>query len=81
VICPSCTSPHVGICDSRPIEGGATIRRRRVCTACGVRWTTYERQASEDGAAELTRLRALLVAALGIVRRVQRARPDSILEL
>lgn len=29
--------------DSRPADGGASIRRRRECTSCGRRFTTYER--------------------------------------
>lgn len=29
--------------DSRPAEGGAAVRRRRECTRCGNRFTTYER--------------------------------------
>lgn len=29
--------------DSRPVEEGAAIRRRRECTACGHRITTFER--------------------------------------
>ena len=29
--------------DSRPAEDGAAVRRRRECTRCGVRFTTYER--------------------------------------
>ena len=28
--------------DSRPIDDGASIRRRRECPACGKRFTTYE---------------------------------------
>jgi transcriptional repressor NrdR len=29
--------------DSRDLDDAATIRRRRECSACGVRFTTYER--------------------------------------
>ncbi|OYR08974.1 transcriptional regulator NrdR [Brucella grignonensis] len=29
--------------DSRPAEDGAVIRRRRVCSVCGGRFTTFER--------------------------------------
>ena len=29
--------------DSRPTEDGSAIRRRRVCTECGGRFTTFER--------------------------------------
>jgi len=31
------------VLDSRQTEEGASIRRRRECTACGKRFTTYER--------------------------------------
>lgn len=30
--------------DSRPAEGGVTIRRRRSCENCGQRFTTFERR-------------------------------------
>ncbi len=29
--------------DSRPTEDGSSIRRRRICSACGGRFTTFER--------------------------------------
>ena len=29
--------------DSRPTEDGTAIRRRRLCTTCGERFTTFER--------------------------------------
>jgi len=31
------------VIDSRDLEGGSTIRRRRECEACAYRFTTYER--------------------------------------
>ena len=30
------------VIDSRPIDGGNGVRRRRKCESCGRRWTTYE---------------------------------------
>ena len=30
--------------DSRPVEDGRSIRRRRECLSCGKRFTTYERE-------------------------------------
>lgn len=30
------------VMDSRPVEDGASIKRRRECAACGKRFTTYE---------------------------------------
>ncbi len=41
--CPFCASENTQVKDSRPAEGGATIRRRRECADCGGRFTTYER--------------------------------------
>jgi len=41
--CPSCGSLDTQVKDSRPTEDSAAIRRRRVCLACGFRFTTFER--------------------------------------
>ncbi len=41
--CPKCGEDRDRVVDSRPAEGGAEIRRRRECLACGYRYTTYER--------------------------------------
>lgn len=41
--CPFCASARTRVVDSRPIEGGSAIRRRRVCGGCQNRFTTYER--------------------------------------
>src|ERR671926_1530076 len=41
--CPYCGSPDTQVKDSRPIDDGSTIRRRRVCPDCGGRFTTFER--------------------------------------
>ena len=40
--CPYCQSEDTQVKDSRPTEDGA-IRRRRVCSDCGGRFTTFER--------------------------------------
>ncbi len=40
--CPVCNSADSRVLDSRPVEEGASIRRRRECPACGKRFTTYE---------------------------------------
>ena len=39
--CPNCGAPESRVTDSR--DTGEDIRRRRECSACGVRFTTYER--------------------------------------
>jgi transcriptional repressor NrdR len=41
--CPKCASLDTQVKDSRPTEGAAAIRRRRVCLACQFRFTTFER--------------------------------------
>jgi transcriptional repressor NrdR len=41
--CPWCRADDDRVVDSRPADGGGAIRRRRVCLACGRRFTTYER--------------------------------------
>ena len=41
--CPFCGNPDTQVKDSRPSEDNTSIRRRRVCTACGGRFTTFER--------------------------------------
>jgi transcriptional repressor NrdR len=41
--CPYCGNPDSQVKDSRPTEDGASIRRRRVCSGCGGRFTTFER--------------------------------------
>jgi transcriptional repressor NrdR len=40
--CPYCGEPS-HVLESRPAEGGAAVRRRRECQACGRRYTTFER--------------------------------------
>ena len=40
--CPKCGCQDDKVIDSRASREGATIRRRRECTACGHRFTTYE---------------------------------------
>lgn len=41
--CPFCGELNTQVKDSRPAEDHAAIRRRRVCTECGGRFTTFER--------------------------------------
>ena len=40
--CPNCGVPDTKVVDSRPFEDGVVIRRRRVCSACGNKFFTYE---------------------------------------
>ncbi|MEA1960972.1 MAG: transcriptional regulator NrdR [Bacillota bacterium] len=41
--CPYCLTEDSKVIDSRSCEDGASIRRRRECTGCKRRFTTYER--------------------------------------
>jgi transcriptional repressor NrdR len=41
--CPKCHTDDTKVIDSREVADGAAIRRRRSCTACSHRFTTYER--------------------------------------
>lgn len=41
--CPYCRSENTEVIDSRDTVNGESIRRRRECTSCGKRFTTYER--------------------------------------
>ena len=68
--CPSCEQP-TRVLESRRAEHGAALRRRRECTSCGHRFTTFERRArppltvrKRDGASQRfdpTKLRAALL--------------------
>jgi transcriptional repressor NrdR len=41
--CPFCAADDDRVVDSRLAEDGVAIRRRRECSACGQRYTTFER--------------------------------------
>lgn len=41
--CSNCNNKSSKVLDSRPIEEGRSIRRRRECEECGFRFTTFER--------------------------------------
>lgn len=41
--CPHCGHDDTQVRDSRPTEDNTAIRRRRYCTNCGERFTTFER--------------------------------------
>ena len=40
--CPACNSKDSRVLDSRHVEDGSSIKRRRECPICGKRFTTYE---------------------------------------
>lgn len=41
--CPYCGAPDTTVADTRVNEDGDIVRRRRRCTACDKRFSTYER--------------------------------------
>jgi len=41
--CPFCGEENTKVIDSRPADDDNSIRRRRHCTACNKRFTTYEK--------------------------------------
>ena len=58
--CPNCGFTDSKVIDSRPVEEGNSIRRRRECLACQKRFTTFETLESvqilvikKDGSREL----------------------------
>ena len=40
--CPVCGNPDSKVIDSRPVEEGNSIKRRRECPVCQKRFTTFE---------------------------------------
>ena len=43
MICPKCGEIDDKVIDTRPSDGGRSIRRRRECIGCGYRYSTIER--------------------------------------
>lgn len=41
--CPFCANDDTRVVDSRVVEDGAAVRRRRHCEVCGKRFSSYER--------------------------------------
>ena len=46
--CPKCGSTEDKVIDSREAKDGSSIRRRRECTQCAHRFTTYEHLEQEE---------------------------------
>lgn len=61
--CPKCGSNESDVKDTRPIDSGNQIRRRRQCRACGERFTTRETTVREPSL-EQQKTNALLRQAL-----------------
>ncbi len=65
--CPFCSYRDSRVVDSRSVEEGNSIRRRRECPSCGRRFTTYEKYeetplvvSKKDGRRELFDSKKLL---------------------
>lgn len=43
MLCPYCNANNDKVIDSRESDGSKVVRRRRECSGCGRRFTTYER--------------------------------------
>lgn len=69
--CPFCSYRDSRVVDSRAVEDGGSIRRRRECPQCGRRFTTYEKYeetplvvSKKDGRRELFDSKKLLAGLL-----------------
>ena len=69
--CPFCSYRDSRVVDSRSVEEGTSIRRRRECPQCGRRFTTYEKYeeaplvvSKKDGRRELFDAKKLLAGLL-----------------
>lgn len=69
--CPFCSFNDSRVVDSRGVEDGSSIRRRRECPSCGKRFTTYEKYeetplvvSKKDGRRELFDAKKLLAGLL-----------------
>ncbi len=69
--CPFCSYRDSRVVDSRAVEEGNSIRRRRECPQCGRRFTTYEKYeetplvvSKKDGRRELFDKKKLLAGLL-----------------
>lgn len=65
--CPFCSHRDSRVVDSRAVDDGNSIRRRRECPTCGKRFTTYEKYeetplvvSKKDGRRELFDAKKLL---------------------
>ncbi|MFN7181145.1 MAG: transcriptional regulator NrdR [Planctomycetota bacterium] len=46
--CPACGKRKDKVINTREVDEGNTIKRRRICFSCGFRFTTYERYEKEN---------------------------------
>lgn len=66
--CPGCLAPSTRVIDTRASADGFCVRRRRICTSCAHRFTTYEATEHPRKHAEIANIRTahldLLIAQL-----------------
>ena len=72
--CPFCSQEDTRVVDSRLVDEGSQVRRRRECIACSERFTSYEtvelslprvlKQDGSDAPFDITKLRAGMLRAL-----------------
>lgn len=58
--CPACSNPNTEVKDSRSVDNGALVRRRRICKKCNHRFSTIERVYHKE---------ILVVKRSGVVRK------------
>lgn len=46
--CPFCAAENLSVIETRPLPAENALRRRRMCNACGKRFTSYERIEAEE---------------------------------
>ncbi|MBL6784824.1 MAG: transcriptional repressor NrdR [Rickettsiales bacterium] len=46
--CPFCSNIETAVKDSRIVDDGKSIKRRRICASCGARFTTFERVEAKE---------------------------------
>lgn len=72
--CPFCSAPNSGVRDSRPAGHAVpTVRRRRLCSSCGRRFTTWETYAAPTHgvAADLMRVPGLIETLAATLAQLQ----------
>jgi transcriptional repressor NrdR len=80
--CSQCQTDDTKVIESRDVSEGEAVRRRRACTACGYRFTTYERLErpqliviKKDGTRELFNRQKLLA---GLYRACEKTSVTSV---
>lgn len=48
MICPFCNNNNTFVKDSREVENGGAVKRRRICESCHMRFTTVERYYAKE---------------------------------